>query len=308
MNDYKISVLILTYNSSYDALKNTIDSVLEQKGIDIEIVISDDGSKECCLDKIEEYLICKAFSNYKIIYNKNNVGTVKNFYYGLQNVSNKYVKDISPGDMLYGNYALREWLIYTIDKNAAWSFCDTIYYIRKNKRIIPIQVKTSPQMTKIYKRDNFYKIRWQYFVLGDICVGASMIFKKDVMLRYTEEIIDKVKYAEDNIFRMAMFDGVSFCYFENYCILYEYGTGVSTSKNEKWLNLLKNDYNATNDILNQRYRIDRFQRNMLDAFKVLSGKNKLNKVFVRNYLVYRLYTSFFTKKSIPYLPNSGEVM
>lgn len=302
VNDFKISVLILTYNASYVDLKNTVDSVLKQKGIEIEIVISDDGSTEYCLDKIEEHLNRKSFMNYKIINNKTNEGTVKNFYYGLQNASNEYVKDISPGDMLYGDYSLRDWLRYVIEKKADWSFCNAIYCQCDDKRIIPLEVKTSPQNIRIYRGKDFDKIRWQYFVLGDISVGAAMIFKKEVMLSYTEQIIDKVKYAEDNIFRMAMFDGVPFCFYDRYCVLYEYGTGISTSKNKKWSRLIENDFNVTNDILNQRDNMDCFQRKMIDAVQILFGKNKIKKIFVKNYLMYRIYTKLFTRKSIPYLP------
>lgn len=302
VNDLKISVLILTYNSSYDDLMNTVDSILKQKEIELEIVISDDGSTEFCIDEIGEYLNSKSFTNYKIIKNKTNVGTVKNFYYGLQNVSNEYVKDISPGDMLYGEYALRDWLRYVIEKKADWSFCNVIYYKYNNKKIIPIEMKTSPQNIRIYNGSNFDKIRWQYFVLGDISVGAAMIFKKKTMLSYTEQIIDEVKYAEDNIFRMAMFDGVPFCFCDRYFVLYEYGTGISTSKNEKWSKVIEKDFNVTNDILSKRDNVNCFQRKMIEAVQIIFGKNKFRKIFVKSYLIYRIYTKMFTRKSIPYLP------
>ena len=302
MSDYEISVLILTYNASYDDLKNTIDSVLKQKGIDVEIILSDDGSADCCLDKIETYLDSKAFENYKIIINKTNEGTVKNLYNGLRNASNKYIKDISPGDMLFGDFSLRDWLKYIIEKNADWSFCDTIYFKSEEKGIVPLSVKSSPQNIKIYNGSNFDDIRWQYFVLADISVGASMLFKRDIMLSYTEEIINKVKFAEDNIFRMAMFDGVPFCFYDRYCVLYEYGTGISTSKSQKWEGLIFKDFNTTNQILSQRDKMDDFQRSMLNSVQVLVGENKFKKIFVKNYLKYRIHEKFFTRKSISYLP------
>ena len=302
MSDYEISVLILTYNASYDDLKNTIDSVLKQKGIDVEIILSDDGSADCCLDKIETYLDRKAFENYKIIINKTNEGTVKNLYNGLRSASNKYIKDISPGDMLFGDFSLRDWLKYIIEKNADWSFCDTIYFKSEEKEIIPLSVKSRPQNIKIYKGSNFDDIRWQYFVLSDISVGASMLFKRDIMLSYTEEIINKVKYAEDNIFRMAMFDGIPFCFYDRYCVLYEYGTGISTSKSQKWEDLIFKDFITTNQILNQRDKMDDFQRSMLNSVQVLVGENKFKKIFVKNYLKYRIHEKFFTRKSISYLP------
>ena len=302
MNDNKISVVILTYNASYDDLKKTIDSVLKQKGVEIEIVLSDDGSTEYCLDKIKTYLNGREFINYKIIVNEKNEGTVKNLYRGLQCASNKYIKDISPGDMLFGDFSLSEWLEYTIEKKADWSFCDTIYYKYDKEKIIPLSVKSSPQNIRVYEGNNFDEMRWQYFVLDDISVGASMLFKKDVIHKSTEEIINKVKYAEDNAFRMAMFDGVPFCFYNRHCVLYEYGTGISTSKQLKWARLLENDFNATNQILNQRDVMDDFQRKMLNSVQVLAGNNKLRKIFVKGYLKYRIHKMFWTRKSIAHLP------
>ena len=50
----KISVIVLTYNSS-DTLREALDSVLRQKcGYDFEIVAGDDGSTDLSLIHISE--------------------------------------------------------------------------------------------------------------------------------------------------------------------------------------------------------------------------------------------------------------
>ncbi|MDO4219070.1 MAG: glycosyltransferase [Synergistaceae bacterium] len=304
MNEYKVSVLVLTYNASYFDLKNTVNSVLDQKGIDVELIISDDGSTQCCsINKITNYLKEIGFKNYKILTSKINEGTVKNFYRGLSHVSNEYVKSISPGDMLYGKYSLRNWLNYIIEKKATWSFCKTIYYKNNGNDIVPIVVKAQPQSTRIYSGKNFNKMRWQYFVLGDVPVGAAILFKKSSMLSYVEEILNKVKYAEDFIFGMAMFDGLSFCFYKKYCVLYQFGTGISTSGNNIWLMLLEKDLNEMHTILKKRIKKEDFQKNMLDsAVLVLESKNKFKKIFVRGYLLYKIKKLVFPRKSISFLP------
>ena len=44
-NKYDISVIIVTYNPKWEKLRTTILSILFQKNINIEIIVSDDGSK-----------------------------------------------------------------------------------------------------------------------------------------------------------------------------------------------------------------------------------------------------------------------
>ena len=58
MNDktkIDISVLVLTYNSSLKKLFATLYSVLQQNEIDLEIVISDDGSEQIDQTAIENF-------------------------------------------------------------------------------------------------------------------------------------------------------------------------------------------------------------------------------------------------------------
>lgn len=53
---------------------------------------------------------------------------------------------------------------------------------------------------------------------------------------------------EDNSFRLIIFDGVEFGFFPQTVILYEYGIGISTSKNREWKVRLKKDQRETNQI------------------------------------------------------------
>ena len=51
---YAISVVVLTYNSAFDDIKQTILSIVKQKDITFELIIADDGSKENHFEKIKE--------------------------------------------------------------------------------------------------------------------------------------------------------------------------------------------------------------------------------------------------------------
>lgn len=71
---------------------------------------------------------------------------------------------------------------------------------------------------------------------------------------YLEIIKDCVVYAEDNIFRLMVFDGLVGYYYEKETTYYEYGSGVSTSKSDVWTERLIKDWNATNDLMHRRVR------------------------------------------------------
>lgn len=72
------------------------------------------------------------------------------------------------------------------------------------------------------------------FFKRNIVLGAAIIAQKQVMLKYLQRIVGKVKYAEDNIWRLMMFDGIVGCYFPYPAVLYETGTGVSTLGSNVW--------------------------------------------------------------------------
>ena len=103
MNDnkmYKVSVIVVMYNPIPEKLWLTLNSIINQEKVDLEIVIADDGSKNNLFDAIEEYMKKNDFSNYKFVYHKQNQGTVLNCYDGVNQASGDYIKLISPGDLL----------------------------------------------------------------------------------------------------------------------------------------------------------------------------------------------------------------
>jgi len=91
-----ISICIPTYNSE-SFIKETIDSVLNQTYKNIEVIITDDCSK----DKTVE--IIRSFSDLRIKFFKNdkNLGVEGNWNKALQLASGKYIKLMGADDILY---------------------------------------------------------------------------------------------------------------------------------------------------------------------------------------------------------------
>lgn len=110
----KISVLVLTYNPSKQKLIATLKSIIKQENVDIQVIVSDDGSKENYFEEAKEFLEKNNFTDYKFVNCEKNQGTVKNAIRAVGVSNGEYVKLISPGDMFTSNNVLRNWLNHLI--------------------------------------------------------------------------------------------------------------------------------------------------------------------------------------------------
>lgn len=80
MKQYKVVVLLSSYNGE-KYIKAQIDSVLKQKGVDISLIIRDDGSSDNTINILKQY---EGLSCCKIIYG-NNIGACPSFMWLLNN-------------------------------------------------------------------------------------------------------------------------------------------------------------------------------------------------------------------------------
>lgn len=296
---YDVSVLVLTYNAIYEKLLDTVKSILMQNGVDLEIIIADDGSSHKEFDKLSEFFKSYGFTEYVIIENEKNQGTVKNYYSGLLKCSGKYVKAISPGDRLYKKDTLKAWIEYVETHHLRWSYSDYISYRVSEGNIVPVVARAHPRNIDKYRNSSFEEQRWQYLALDDLFVGAAMISELGLQLTYCREIIDKVVYAEDNVYRLMMFDGVPGGFYPIHTILYEYGDGISTTDDDKWGSLLEKDHEETNKIIYSRENIDAFQKKLKKAISIITGKNKFKKLLIKGFIPYKLSED---RQTIGYLP------
>lgn len=272
-----ISVIVLTYNPSKQKLIATLKSIIRQNGVDIQVIISDDGSKKNYFEEAKEFLENNRFTRYKFIECEKNQGTVKNAIRAVGVSTGKYVKLISPGDMFTSNNVLRDWLDHLIQSKYKWSICEAFYYKNVDGCISLIKNPTHPMIIDVYQKKQEKKCRWNYVILDDVALGAAIITERDVLLEYLLRIDGKVVYAEDNIYRIMMFDGVCADYFSECAILYEYGEGVSTSKRDIWNERLVKDWNAASlEMLRMVDLHDPFQVKMR---KILNNNGKGNILF-----------------------------
>lgn len=283
--EFDISIIIATYNSDWRKLEKVIYSVLLQKGVRYEILVTDDGSEDNHFDKLEKIFRNWGFKNYKLLGSEFNKGTCRNIYKAVKTARGKYVRLISPGDYCCKNTILKEWFEWCENRGSLVSFGKAIYYCDQKKAVC-IHIKNSPRNLWIYKLRTPIKIRMaSYLYLWDLICGADFMVNRELICEYLLELTGIVKYAEDSIYRLMAMDGIEFDYFPQNVCFYEYGSGISTSQDKKWECLLKKDFYSTNNILAKRYVKDSFCKKYIQ-FLQRELKNRSNKI--ERYTIYPL--------------------
>lgn len=148
-----VSIIILTYNSA-DTIIETLESVKSQTYSPLELVISDDCSKDDTKEVIETWLKSNetAFYNVKRVYGEENIGLSGNMNRGLKEAHGQYVKYLAADDLLFPN-AIEKYieiartnnkllpiakvrLLVEGDRDASsvQNYCDKCYAIAKETR------------------------------------------------------------------------------------------------------------------------------------------------------------------------------
>ena len=152
----EVTVLLASYNPRIEKLKTCLKSVMLQRDISTQIVITDDGSRDNQFDKIEAFFGKYGYTDYKLIANDENRGTVKNMISGLSYCTGDYIKPISPDDYLYGEYALRHMVSYADKQKADAVMCGSVYYCDDDGFKL-LSSKALPQHPEVYKKSRLIK-------------------------------------------------------------------------------------------------------------------------------------------------------
>ena len=295
-----VSVLLLTYNADWNKLALTLRSVLQQKHVSFELIIADDGSTTRWDDKIREYCDARGFTRYCFANSPENGGTCRNVYNGLTMAKGRYTKAISPGDMLFAPTTLYRWASFMQEQNCDVSFADAVYYNTESGIPMVLQLPAAPRQPGLYRRCRRSSVFVDYLLANDSLSGAAVMMDTVLMRSYLEKMLGKVIFAEDYMIRIAVYENKKLLRHPCKAVWYEYGTGVSTAKLEKWAKLLKKDFDACNEIIAQLPPCDRLARLYVKYLQYGGSetKRKLYKCLLFPTLIYwRLANRFFGAKS-----------
>ena len=283
---YTVSVVVVTYNSEINKIKTTIKSVIMQKNVKIQLIVCDDGSNNNHFIEIDDYMKERKVENYSLIANSVNRGTVANTLSGCNIATGDYIITLGPGDGLIHEDIIFQWIQEMEREKKKWSFSDVICYNYCDDNVNVVEINAYPQSIEPYIKHNDLKTRWNYLVLGDVAFGAAMVAKTDIYIEYLSKLDGIVKYGEDNVWRLMVFDGIVASYYNKPAVFYEYGSGISTSGNNEWGNRIKQDWISANHEMMKYVGDDAIKNKII---KLLSLQEKK---------YYRFYSQFLRGKLI----------
>ena len=291
----KISVLVLSYNSDIDKLYLTLKSIIKQKIDDFEIVVSDDGSKDNHEQELAEYFKQNDFSNYKLVMNEQNRGTVQNILSGLKACEGEYVKPISSGDCLYAEDTLTR--LYDFMKADSLDYCHGLIrgYHRLEDGSIQYIPYSHPFDIEAYRKRDMDKITRNLVLYSDNTCGAGICYEKKFFIHYMNLISEVVKYEEDIFQVVAAVENKKTALFDDYVIWYEIGLGVSTNKKSKIYDLLAQDVDGLYRKLYEWHPENKYVKKRYSLLPLYNIKN----LYVRTILRF-----FVNPDSIRYLLSS----
>lgn len=225
----KISIILLMYNSDLLQTLLTVKSIVLQEMEKFELIIADDGSEKKWIKEIVELCEKNEFYNYKFAESQTNVGTVKNILRALRLASGTYVKVIGAGDLFFSNKSISTMYNAMIKSKIKCAFCDFRGYAIKNSYITN-RYYAGPFNKKPYLKYNIESIKKNMLVYSDYILGATLFFETEYLWRLLKKLEEKVLYAEDLTQVLTVLENEKILYVPQNCIIYEVGSGISTSK------------------------------------------------------------------------------
>ena len=226
MNNNLFTIVLTNYNSPVLETISSIDSILKQSYSKIQLIITDDGSKNFNKKQIESYINKNKKSNIvsiDFIINNKNLGTVKTLNKAIKIVKGEYILFFGTGDMLAGNKVLKKFEEAFIDENkniitSQWKICDG------NLNVIhDFVVHKTKKYEKKYKKQLYMMCRSNLYGSGATC------YRKKVFEKYGL-FDEKYTLLEDWPFWLKLLFANETIYFEEFDgLLHRYG-GVSTTE------------------------------------------------------------------------------
>ncbi len=279
---YDVSAMIASYRPNYKKLIMTVRSLLLQNDVTLQIVVADDGSDKDYLEELKLYFHEQNFTDYVLVKNPINQGIVKNALSGFVKCEGEYVKPISPGDYMASDTALRDWIDYVKEKDI--EVCGSDYFCYSNSadgKMKATRQKLHPYEVNLSGR----ALRSSYILYDDIFTGAATLCRTELLVKYVSLLVDKAKYAEDNCYRMMAYCGEKMGFYNNETILYEVGTGISTSGDGG--PLLKKDWTATDNIMFGMEAEDEKMREQFELLKKYRGGRRSYNAYESMYSILR---------------------
>lgn len=184
----KVAVLLSAYNGE-KFLKEQIDSILNQRGIEVELFIRDDGSKDSTLEILMSY--AKECNNIKI-YAENNIGVGNSFMNLLYSVGNGYdYYSFADQDDIWEDNKLSE-AVSLLAQSDKVLYASNQECVDKNGNSLGLR----------YDEDKEIHLAPVAILEKNMLAGCTMVFKRDLY----EIITDKDRRPTEELLRNRLHD------------------------------------------------------------------------------------------------------
>lgn len=251
----QVSVLVVTYNPNLQKLLTTLDAVISQKGVAFEVIVSDDGSPEGNhFEEVKAYFQKVGFSQYRLVENPVNKGTVQNCISAIEAASGEYVFSTSPGDILFDDTVLADFYRFVKEKNCKLCFGNAVHYAEENGKAVLTAEYSFLKKPSIYKAGRPLPMICAEFMQGNFVVGAAIMQERISTERWLRAAGETAVYMEDSTSNAyALAEGVPLIHYDRNFVWYEDGTGVSTNGLDIWAQRLCADWENTLKRLHRLY-------------------------------------------------------
>lgn len=296
----QVSVIVLTYNPDLQKLCNTLNAVINQKGVDFELIIADDGSRNPQLAAAEGYLQEQGFTNYRLVANAQNKGTVQNCISGLAVATGQYVFFTSPGDILFDERVLADFFAFAQQQNTPLCFGNAVHYDCPNGKPVLTSDYTTPANPDVFNPNRSLSFRKSCYCNRSWITGAVFFRERILAQKYFNAIAATSVYTEDTPSTLfAMAEQTVPAYYNRNMVWYESG-GVSTGGNSKWTALIDRDICLSVRALKAQYPHDPF----VDvAYINATVQNRYGRI-LRKLICHPavMFYSYLAKLTVPAMP------
>lgn len=301
LSNKQITVIIANYNATWERLRRTVVSTLLQEKVDLEVIIADDSSDIFYRAKIVDLFKSYGFKEYTIIENKVNVGTVKNLCNAIVKAKGMFTYTISSGDMFYDKSTLFNMLCFAISNKADVCFGDYVRYsVDKHNNVSLVSERfSSPQWPQFFEVDALVNKSLEALLFGNYILGATFLRKTDIFRHYLGLIDGVSMYVEDNTTTAFMLaDGIRVYHFKKCVVWYEQGSGISTQKNEKWIEILDSDFNNSLLFLHRMHKEMVYIEYIIEFCKINKSFKKILYIIAnfRRFGIYKIKYALYRKK------------
>ncbi|EJG01879.1 glycosyltransferase [Flavobacterium sp. F52] len=229
-----VSIIVITYNSA-DYVLETLESIKNQTYKNIELIITDDKSKDNTIEICNKWLDenRKEFTSSKIIVTANNSGIPANCNRGIHAAKGDWIKIIAGDDILLPD-AIENYIRFAGQNEE----CEIIHskVVRMVHRGSEIEKINAERYPKTLHQNMFPKTQFKLLRFSTMVLAPTVFMKKDLLERL-DYLDESIKLCEDWPFWLKLtYHGSKFYFLNKEMVLYRiHEKSVYSSNENKFL-------------------------------------------------------------------------